>query len=529
MGLSHSKSAIELNRRWEEAKRIFTPAAIANGHAKQEEILRLALNGQLRDMLLMCSRRAGKSRLVCGLLAIVAMRTDNCASLYLALTAGQARIIWSKHFIPMIRKFKIPCQYPRGQTGEMKAIFANGSTVVFGGTDDLRTVTHLLGDSMAAGLCVLDEQQDDPGILEHCATVIFGPMLNETTTEHKIPGVMVISGTVPDVEAGYFIKLWKENYDDVRDESKEDAAYLAYSWSRFDNPHETNNEYHLAQYLRKSKLKADDPKVLRAWYGLRTWGKFETCFRLSKSKNSYKARENPFPLAKFPTFVSAMAARPKPELDNFWIGVHTAQGNHRFSITGFGTSSKIDSGIWHLFEAVTAEEGDPTESEWIGILKWFKEEYGRISAAVRDPSVNNETSDLLLRSHGMRIEHAAKGPGSVKGRADRIADLLQTENLHILAGSELEKDLDAARWDPKEKSRKKWVFALSAKHPTVAESASYVIPYWTAVKEKPNPLAGMTESQAAAYQAAEEFRKRYQQSPRAVPRPRFGRDLFRRN
>src|SRR6187551_2614177 len=134
MPVSESVRAVELNRRWEAAKLIFTPEAIADGHVMQARILRLVVQGTMRDLCLMCSRRAGKSRLVCGLLALTAMATADCSSLYLALTKDQAAIIWSKHWLPMLKKFKIPHKSPRGRTTKMITLFPNGSTVIFGGT-----------------------------------------------------------------------------------------------------------------------------------------------------------------------------------------------------------------------------------------------------------------------------------------------------------------------------------------------------------------------------------------------------------
>jgi hypothetical protein len=531
MTLSAAAAAVEINRRWEAAKRIFTPEAIADGHVMQARILRACVEGTLRDTVLMCSRRAGKSRLVCGLLALTAMRTKGCASLYLALTAGQAEIIWRKHWLPMLRKFKIPCTSPRGRTTKMMTTFANGSTVVFGGTDDLRTVTHLLGDSMAAGLCVLDEQQDDPGVLEECAVTIFGPMLKEKTAELTQPGVLMVSGTVPDIPVGYYWKLWEDNYDDVKNEPRSDATWDCYSWSRFDNPHEHDNDAMLSLYLKQTKKEPDDPKVLRAWHGLRVWNKQATCFRYSAARNQWEGKIVPgFSVDLFPGFKDAMAAKtPDRRLDRGWIGIGPSYADYRFAITGFLSSSTVDLGFWHVFECVSDNGEDPLESEWIKPIKWFKEYYGSVAGCRRNAESNQDASDLLLRSHGILVKPAIKGSESLKTRVDRTADLLNDGTFRVLANSQLEKDFIGAKWDIKQRAKGNWVFSAACTF-DVAESATYIIPVWTALRRKQSKdLSGMTSIQRAGYEARKMFEKEF--SDRPVYRPRRTRmpDIWRKN
>ncbi len=260
--LTAEQATEELQRRFEAARVAMTPEAIADGHAWQLKVLRCTAAA----ILLMCSRRAGKSRVACGMLALTAMATAGCSSLYLALTKGQAEKIFRKHWKPLLRKFKVPCSHAGTVT-----TFPNGSQVVFGGTDDMRTVTHLLGDSMAAGLAFLDEQQSDPGLLESIAKDVLSPMLDETTATLTIPGRLAIGGTVPDRPVGYFWKLWEESYDDIADKPRAGAHWAAFTWSRFENPHETANEWHLENYLKRYKLERADPIVQRNWFGKRVF------------------------------------------------------------------------------------------------------------------------------------------------------------------------------------------------------------------------------------------------------------------
>lgn len=260
--LTAEEAATELKRRFEEARQRLTPEAIADGHEHQLRVLKC----EAQSIIMLCSRRAGKSRACAGLLALTALKTPGCSSLYLALTKGQAEKIYRRHWKPMLRKFKVPCTH----SGTMTT-FPNGATVTFGGTDDDRTVTHLLGDSMAGGIAILDEQQSDPGLLEEILKNTIGPMIFEQTSEVNAPGRLVVSGTVPDKPEGYFWQLWTENYDDKVDRMRPDAGWAAFTWSRFSNPHTHGNNEQLENYLKRTKLDKNDPVVQRNWFGKRIW------------------------------------------------------------------------------------------------------------------------------------------------------------------------------------------------------------------------------------------------------------------
>lgn len=405
--------------------------------------------------------------------------------------------------------------------------FPNGATVVFGGTNNLRTITHLLGDSMAGGIAVLDEQQDDPGVLEDCAVNIIGPMIEETTTEIPIPGRMVIAGTVPNDPIGYFWELWIANFDEEKGEHKQDATWHCFAWSRFENPHEKDNEFHEEAYCKKFRVDKDDPIVLRNFRGIRTWDTHSKCFGYRIEINRWNGITAPFSLAeKFPRFPKFRFVLPPNGIDLLWIGIDPAQAVHRFAIEGFGTCSRKDLGAWNLGEAVTDPGGDPTETEWLEVIKYLKLEYGKIGVRLvrvfRDPGSNQETNDVLLRSHGILIEPAIKGPGSLKGRVERVRDMNMEGILHTLEGSQLEEDFIKAAWDKRARAKGKWEFDAKC-HPDAGDAATYILPAWTAVRQPPDPYAGMTEEQREIAEVKDQFLKRYTQPvatrSRRVTRP----------
>src|SRR6478736_3876749 len=106
--LTPEQARAELDRRWDEAIARVTPEAIASGkhgerHEKQIEIL----NCPAQNFCLMCSRRAGKSEVCCGLLLLTAIRTADVSCLYLGLTKDAAEPVFRK-WRRLLRKFDLP-------------------------------------------------------------------------------------------------------------------------------------------------------------------------------------------------------------------------------------------------------------------------------------------------------------------------------------------------------------------------------------------------------------------------------------
>src|SRR5690348_6433585 len=186
--LSADEARAELDRRWAEAVARVTPEAIATGkHGERHEIQIEILRSLAQNLIFMCSRRAGKSEVCCGLLLMTAIKTPDVSCLYLALTSDAAEPIWRK-WRKLLRKLGVPnSSSDHTQFTE----FPNGSRVYFTGTDDTRRVTHFLGDQLASGMAIIDEAQDDPGIMETTVENVLGPMLDETTIDKPVPGRLV--------------------------------------------------------------------------------------------------------------------------------------------------------------------------------------------------------------------------------------------------------------------------------------------------------------------------------------------------
>jgi hypothetical protein len=471
--LAPDKARAEMARRNAAAMAAVTPAAIADGHAAQFQLLQ----SRARSIVLMCSRRAGKTWACCGALLLAALSTSGTSCLYLALTSGQARKVWAKTWKPMLRRFGIRVDPTES---DMIARFANGATVQFGGTDDVRHIQSLLGDSMAGGLAVLDEAQSDPGLMEHLIVDILEPMLSETNTLRPRPGRLIVAGTVPEVAAGFFWKTWVENHE------VEGSDWECMAWSRFDNPHTHNNRVLLDDYLKRYNLDESDPVVQRNWFGARVFDANVTAYRYVAARSAYSPQPAPWvnDLELPPGKLRAVI--PPPGVDTFSVGLDPASRHDRYGIVLWGWG-KGSPEVFQIAEWVTPEAAGTIQSQWAAVLEVLRYRYPNIVGWYRDAGSAAETIDLVQRDYKLVVEAVGKGPGSLKGRVDRFADLLGQGRAKVIAGGELERDLTLCRWDQAARERGKWAWA-SSHHGDVADAATYgLVGYFNAFERKPTP------------------------------------------
>lgn len=446
----------------------------------------------------MCSRRAGKTFLCCALLALTALKTADVSCLYLALTSGQAKKVWARTWKRLLRKFELPVTHA---DTDMTTTFSNGSTVTFGGTDDLKHVQTLLGDSMAGGMAIVDESQSDPGLMESLVVDVLGPMLDETNEAKPVPGRLVLAGTVPTVAAGYFWNTW------VANEGVEGSLWRCVGFSRFDNPHTTNNRQLLDAYLAKYHLTESDPIVQRNWFGARTFDANATAYRYNPT-TAYSPAVAPWSLHVNLYPGKLLACTPPMGVNTFAVGLDPASKRDRYAIVlwGWGPASRD---VYQIAEWVTEEGAGTIQSQWVAVLECFRERYGNIVRYLRDAGSASETIDLVQRDYHMLVEAVAKGPGSLKGRVDRFSDLLGQNRAHVIKGSRLEQDLKLCAWDVAARERGKWQWS-NVHHGDVADAATYGLVAFYDASEPKRPK----ESYEARYDRA--FRESF------APPPQYG-------
>lgn len=481
--INRAEALAELQRRVDAAIAAFTPEAIAGGHPSQHEIL----TGNWTALVLMCSRRAGKSIVCVALCALTALRTKNVRCLYLSLTKDQSAPRFNECKI-MLDRFGIP--YVANESDQTVTL-SNGSMIRFTGIDDKKRAGVFKGDQLASGIAIVDEAQDDPGLLEWLLTDVLDPMVSETTADKPDVGRIVVAGVVPDSEAGYFWKLWTENFDEEAHAPMPDAAWKCMGWGRIDNPHEHNFDQLLAAHMAKYKLPRDDPRVLRNWDGLRVFDATATAYRYSKKLNSWQGVEAPW-LGGFKPPVDRnnlplghlLAVEPPPGVTMFGIGIDPASRRDccTLVVNGWGETMRD---VYQVAEFVSIPKSGIRQDQWIDVLIQLRTQYRNVLRQMRD--AGSAAEDIFLHDYKVLIEAVSKGPGSVKDRVDRSGALLGQGLYHVLADSQLEAQYGTVRWDPRARERGKWILLASIPN-DVSDAADYgLVPYFDATAPKAPP------------------------------------------
>ncbi len=471
--LTPDQAKAEIEKREAERVASVTPEAIAGGHQAQLSILA----GDWQSLILMCSRRAGKSIVCVSLCVLTALKTRNVRCLYLSLTAEQSAPRFEE-CKTLLKRYGI--SHETNGT-DQTVTFVNGSRIRFTGIDDKRRAGVFKGDQLAAGIAIVDEAQDDPGLLEWLLKDVLDPMVSETTLEKPVPGRIVVAGVVPDSEAGYFWDLWAENFDDATGVSREGSSWRCMGWGRVDNPHELDFRKHLDAYMAKYNLSEDDPIVQRNWHGRRVFDKNVTAYRYSVARNTFTPTPAPWlPEFRAPLSDAGMklgtllAAQPPPGVTDFGVGIDPASKRDCCAIVVWGWGA-MSSDVWQVAEFVTEPGSGIRQDQWIDVLLQLRGWYPNMLGIQRD--AGSAAEDIILTDYKLRIEAVVKGPGSVKERVERSAALLGQGRVHVMAGSNLEEQLKTVRWDGAARARGKWVL-LSTIANDVSDAGDYgLTPY----------------------------------------------------
>lgn len=471
-----------MRRRQASALAQITPDLLAAGHVMQLAILL----STTQNLILQCSRRAGKTWVCLCLLLLTATSTSNVCCIYLGLdkTAVEDQwIVWLR----LLGSLGIVAHH-----ANMVTTFANGSYIEFGGLDDKRHVESFRGRNMSGGMAVIDESQSDPGVIEYTATEIFGHMLDETTAEHPVPGRLVISGTIPDVEGvGYFERLWLENF------GKEDTGWECFQWSRFDNPHETKNHENLAAYCKKYKYEPSDTYIQRTWFGIRVFGDAKTCYgwRLG---NSYKPKPPPWAAGIREAFKPGIIMVSELPPGTRFIASAVDPGTRDEASVEAWAFGAPGGGVWHFFEWITPKNADAGQADWMAVLAEIKRRHPGVTFLQPFYDIGaQEVIDTAVRDYGIGVVLPAK-KAALKGQVDRFKNLLRVGEAHVMEGSAMEHDLQVTQWDNGEREKGRWKFSAQH-HPCGSESGRYALDHYFATKlpEAPPQYASEIEAQGA--------------------------------
>lgn len=459
---------------------------------------------------ILCDRQAGKTWADFGILLDNALERPGSIGVFLGLVGAGLKIpIWSKWKL-ITERFGIDCKH---NESERLTTFANGSMVVFGGTDDLTHVRRYLGNRLDGCVFIIDEAQTQKrAMLEYLIDNLLPPMCTSSTR-------VILSGVLPDVPAGFFLDLAEEDVKSGTGGKGEFAKWSHHSWGRLDNVH-TPEAAEMLAVLETTKGAAD-PQLLRDWKGCqRVWDPHATAYRYSAARNNYKPRMADWWSPDMCPPGVMLASVPASDIDTYAIGLDPAATADRFAIVLWGWSSKKRVGVWQLAEWVTARKANASETEYLAVIKLWREKYGVIHRVIRDAGSAATVNDVLWRSHGINIEPAIKGPGSLRARVDRLSDLLDLGQAHIIEGSQLAEDLAKAKWDKDARARGDYAWD-SSHHPDVGDAASYgVVPFVeTAPKARtPDPRSREERLNAEAEAAYKQRAADAKAAPRQRPR-----------
>jgi hypothetical protein len=416
---------------------------------------------------LLCDRQSGKTWGDLGALNDNALAHPGSIGIFLGLIGvGLELSVWPKWKHDVLERYNVAA---RPNESLRFTYYDNGSMVAFGGADNLENIKKLLGNRLHNGMFIIDESQDQrSSVLRYLIDQLLPPMMTPTTR-------VIMSGVLPDLPVGYFLDT--AEYDPVSKTGGKGKRWKHHSWGRLDNPHTPEARAMLAAL--EAEKGANDPQLMRDWKGVqRVWDSSLTAYRYSAARDQWTGTAAPWmwKIDAEPLLPGKLIAVVPPKgIDRFSIGLDPAATADRFAIVLWGWSSKERLGLWQLAEWVTARGANALESQWLEVVKRLKLEYapwGNITRVIRDAGSSRQTNDLLWQSHGLMIEPAIKGPGSLRARVDRLADVLGTGQAHILAGSELENDLKLAKWSLKAREESRWEFD-SGHHPDVADAGTY--------------------------------------------------------
>jgi hypothetical protein len=424
----------------------------------------------------MCSRRAGKST---GNVFKMGARAAESRSniLYLALTRSQAKkIMWTEGlWTDHCKKY-----YPEAKhdKADLVTTFPNGSTVAFAGATDEGNVATKLGSKLH--LALLDEAQSQRGALLHRLVYdTLPPALSDDG------GQLVLSGTIPEVPAGFFWEAWQS------------PGFSKHSWSRFANPFLKDQRARLEEYLAASGLPESDPLVQRDWFGQCVFDESALAFRYDQVRNGYREMdEHTFTL-----------------LDQFAAGIDPgARDRCAIVIVGWG---KHTQNVYQVAEWVSPTNAGTVWSDVGRKLQFFNKKYP-LSRCYTDGTPM--TIDTFSRDFGVPVLEAAKKRDR-KGQVMRTNDLLQRGVLHINIGSELEGDLLKTQWDKDSLARGQPEWS-SANHPDVADAMRYALQayfdQYEAPKQKPKSWAdAIIEAERQGLSAAYKVPVQYGQDEQA--------------
>ena len=252
-------------------------------------------------------------------------------------------------------------------------------------------------------------------------------------------GTLLLAGTVPEVEAGTFLRIWNNP-----------GTYSRHNWSLWDNPHFKEPEKRLQEHLAANpSLSRESPIIQREWFGRFVFDSSRTAYKYDPRKNGYQGDA--------PSWLTTFA-----------VGIDPGTRD-RTAVVVWGWGPE-NSNVYQVYEWVTPRYSGTTWGDIARELRTINERW-KPAWMYYDAGSSQMTLDTFGRDYGLPVIPAAK-KADLPGQVAKFNDLLVTKRAKIRAGSSLEEDLMRTRWDldARERGQYKW---SSHWHPDVCDAGRY--------------------------------------------------------
>lgn len=215
------------------------------------------------DMIIICSRRSGKTELNARIIVKNALIPDTPIA-YLNLTFKNAIAQMFDKVLEIAGQCEL--QISRSSKADGYIEFANGSRIDFYGNSNNSEADKLRGFKYK--IIIIDEVGAQRN-LQYLINDVLDP-LQKDFARHQ----MIFTGTPPRNKVHYSHKIWNN------------PAYKHYSWTLLDNPYIPNRDTLIEDVCKKLGLTADDPFIRREFLG--DMGAVDTEAQVYKGYKTYK-------------------------------------------------------------------------------------------------------------------------------------------------------------------------------------------------------------------------------------------------
>jgi hypothetical protein len=324
------------------------------------------------------------------------------------------------------------------------------------------------------------------------------------------PGKLIMSGTIPEVDAGRFMEVWKS------------GTWSRHGWNRFENPHLKDQDAALRAFLAANPgLTEESPEVQREWFGRFKFDPTATAYRYVEALNSYDAQqpawladlvstgraqwldgiveaERQEHVAKLLRDGAALAAVPWPGIDTIGVGLDIG-GDDRMSAIANGWGTHRD--VQQVFDWASPR-GARLSWDDLGLVCAVIACHYKTSLWFYDSNSNNEL-DTFQRLYRVPVVQAAK-KADLDGQVRLYNTLLTSGRYKAIRSGQVAADLRRARWDPNALSRGQRRWLHGAQHPDASEASRYSLrPYFDGYQ----PPDTRTDAEKRADVLREEFRE----------------------